>query len=406
LPVLPLQPDPDGVQAATLTAAALGARLAYEGSIPGPVLRLAEGQRVRLGFRNATDTHTSLHLHGLPIGPDTDRPLTHLLPGEQDQRDVTLPPGSAGTYWYHPHAHGDVERQLLAGLAGAVVVSGPVDDHPALAEADDQLVMITRDAGELVVNGAPHPLLTATATRVRLRAAQRHRRRRAAPRRARQRQRAPIPAADRQRRRAARPARTGPGRAAAPGRPRRDRRGRHPDSRPERRGRLRRPAAAADRAPLQRQRRRQRRQPEPHAAQHRPARRAAAPTTAPAAGRRPDLDPDTAVRTRQIVLDADAPAASPSTAGPFDPDRTDLTAQLDTLEIWEIANAHTVDHPFHLHSYRVQLLDTDGRPPRTGPGSTPSTSAADRPSAWPSPSPASPAAPSTTATSPTTRTSA
>jgi FtsP/CotA-like multicopper oxidase with cupredoxin domain len=92
--------------------------------------------------------------------------------------------------------------------------------------------------------------------------------------------------------------------------------------------------------------------------------------------------------------------------GPSTPTGPTSPPELDTLEIWEIANAHTVDHPFHLHSYRVQLLDTDGRPPRTGPGSTPSTSAADRPSAWPSPSPASPAAPSTTATSPTTRTSA
>jgi FtsP/CotA-like multicopper oxidase with cupredoxin domain len=64
------------------------------------------------------------------------------------------------------------------------------------------------------------------------------------------------------------------------------------------------------------------------------------------------------------VLDADAPAASPSTAGPSTPTGPTSPPELDTLEIWEIANAHTVDHPFHLHSYRVQLLDTDGRPPR------------------------------------------
>jgi hypothetical protein len=133
------------------------------------VLRVREGDRVRLAFRNRTDAHSSLHLHGLPIGPDVDRPLQHLLPGEQDEREFVLPAGSAGTSWYHPHAHGDVERQLLAGLAGAVVVTGPVDELPGLAEADDRLVMITRRGRDLVVNGALHPLLTASAGRVRLR---------------------------------------------------------------------------------------------------------------------------------------------------------------------------------------------------------------------------------------------
>jgi hypothetical protein len=128
LPTLPLAADADGVLVGSLTAAGLGGRLAYEGSIPGPVLRLREGQRLRLAFRNDTDAHSSLHLHGLPVGPAVDRPLEHLLPGQQDLRELTLPPGSAGTSWYHPHAHGDVERQLLAGLAGAVVVTGPVDE--------------------------------------------------------------------------------------------------------------------------------------------------------------------------------------------------------------------------------------------------------------------------------------
>jgi FtsP/CotA-like multicopper oxidase with cupredoxin domain len=33
------------------------------------------------------------------------------------------------------------------------------------------------------------------------------------------------------------------------------------------------------------------------------------------------------------------------------------------MELWEIVNAHSVDHPFHLHSHRVQVLDVDSRPP-------------------------------------------
>ncbi|MFD9499418.1 multicopper oxidase domain-containing protein [Streptomyces sp. NPDC060035] len=130
-----------GTRTGTLTAGTADAgRLAYNRTEPGPLLRLREGDRVRLAFRNSLDAPTSLHVHGIPMTPATDAPLTHLMPGDSDVREFTLPPGSAGTYWYHPHAHGDVERQLLAGLAGPVVVTGPVDDQPALRDADDRLL--------------------------------------------------------------------------------------------------------------------------------------------------------------------------------------------------------------------------------------------------------------------------
>jgi FtsP/CotA-like multicopper oxidase with cupredoxin domain len=75
------------------------------------------------------------------------------------------------------------------------------------------------------------------------------------------------------------------------------------------------------------------------------------------------LDPRTAVRTRRIVLDSDAQGGFTIDGRPFDHHRTDVVAQQGTLEVWEVVNAHTVSHPFHLHSYRVQVLDRDGTPP-------------------------------------------
>ena len=354
LPTLPLRRD-GGALVASLTAAALGPGLAYEGSVPGPVLRVREGDRVRLAFRNRTDAHSSLHLHGLPIGPDVDRPLQHLLPGEQDEREFVLPAGSTGTSWYHPHAHGDVERQLLAGLAGAVVVTGPVDELPGLVEADDRLVMITRRGRDLVVNGALHPLLAASAGRIRLRLLN-------------------ATAGD--------VLRLGV----------RDADG----------GRVELQQLAADTGLLER--------PEPvpevllppggraevtvDARPDAPASRlrltalpysantdgsgagpartllsidlpagASLPPLPLRLGEVPALDPARAVRTRRIVLDADAHGSFTVDGRAFDHDRVDATAELGTLEVWEVRNAHTVDHPFHLHSYRFQVLDVDGRPP-------------------------------------------
>jgi len=355
LPVVPLQPDAGGVLVGLLTAAAAGARLAYDGSVPGPVLRLREGQRIRLGFRNDTDVHSSLHLHGLPIGPDVDRPLTHLRPGQQDLREFTLPVGSAGTAWYHPHAHGDVERQLLAGLAGAVVVAGPVDDLPGLVEADDQLVMLTRVGRDLVVNGARHPLLTASGSRVRLRLLN-------------------ATAADVLRLAVL----DGAGavelqQLASDG------------------GLLTRPTpvhevllppggraeVVIDAVPTDPGRQRLRLTALPYSvnADGSGAGRSrtllsldlpvasALPPLPSRLGGVPVLDPATSVRTRRIVLDADADGGFTVDGRSFDHRRTDLTGRAGTLEVWEIFNAHSVDHPFHLHSHRVQVLDVDGRPP-------------------------------------------
>jgi FtsP/CotA-like multicopper oxidase with cupredoxin domain len=312
--------------------------------------------RVRLAFHNRTDAHSSLHLHGLPIGPAVDRPLDHLLPGEQDLREFVLPAGSAGTYWYHPHAHGDVERQLLAGLAGAVVVEGPVDDLPGLAEADDRLVVLTRQGRDLLVNGAPHPLLTAAAPRVRLRLLN------ATPGDVLRLAVRDVDGAQidlhhlasdgglLQRPELVQEVLLGPGGRAEV----------TVDAVPDRPGRQRLRLVAlpysvnADGSGAV------------------PARTLLsidlpdAPAPPPLPGRLgevPALDSALAVRTRRIVLDADAAGGFTVDGRAFDHDRTDATAQLGTLEVWEVVNAHTVDHPFHLHSYRVQVLDVDGRPP-------------------------------------------
>lgn len=42
--------------------------------------------------------------------------------------------------------------------------------------------------------------------------------------------------------------------------------------------------------------------------------------------------------------------------------RVDLTARLGATEIWQIQNVVAMDHPFHLHGFRFQVLDRDGVP--------------------------------------------
>ncbi len=129
--------------------------LTYNGSFPGPLLRLREGERIQLQFTNGLNQHTSLHLHGLRVPPAVDDPFRHGHPGDVAEYNFEVKAGSAGTYWYHPHVHGQVSQQLFSGLAGAIVIEGPLDNLPELRAAEEH-VLVLKDMSLTGVEVAPH----------------------------------------------------------------------------------------------------------------------------------------------------------------------------------------------------------------------------------------------------------
>src|SRR6266851_4020859 len=98
---------------------------AYDGTVPGPEIRVREGDPVRVVVSNKLGEDTTVHWHGvrLPNAMDGVRGLTQppIKPGEQFTYEFTPP--DAGTFWYHPHA--DSLQQLGRGLAGALIVEEP-----------------------------------------------------------------------------------------------------------------------------------------------------------------------------------------------------------------------------------------------------------------------------------------
>lgn len=93
----------------------------YNGSMPGPTLRVTEGQTLRVRFQNNLPDSTAIHWHGQPIQlgmdgvPDISRPA--IAAGQEFIYDLSnLIPG---TYWFHPHGH---EMQLDVGLASVLIV--------------------------------------------------------------------------------------------------------------------------------------------------------------------------------------------------------------------------------------------------------------------------------------------
>jgi FtsP/CotA-like multicopper oxidase with cupredoxin domain len=97
----------------------------YGNRVPGPDIRVRQGERIRVVVDNRLPEDTTVHWHGirLPNAMDGVPGLTQppIKPGEQFTYEFTPP--DAGTFWYHPHA--DSLQQLGRGLAGALIVEEP-----------------------------------------------------------------------------------------------------------------------------------------------------------------------------------------------------------------------------------------------------------------------------------------
>jgi FtsP/CotA-like multicopper oxidase with cupredoxin domain len=106
---------------------------AYNGAVPGPTLRVRQGEPVRIVVENRLGQDTTVHWHGirLPNAMDGVPGLTQptIRPGESFIYEFTPP--DAGTFWYHSHANS--LEQLGRGLAGGIIVEEPV---PVAADRD------------------------------------------------------------------------------------------------------------------------------------------------------------------------------------------------------------------------------------------------------------------------------
>ncbi|MBD2256186.1 multicopper oxidase family protein [Pseudanabaena sp. FACHB-2040] len=119
--------------------------LAYNQQVPGPQLEVRPGDTVEIRFTNQLDTPSNLHFHGLHLPPtgEADNPLRMVAPGETALYRFTIPADHrAGTFWYHPHHHGNVASQVAGGLAGLLVVRGDLDEIPEIQAAQEAFLVL------------------------------------------------------------------------------------------------------------------------------------------------------------------------------------------------------------------------------------------------------------------------
>jgi FtsP/CotA-like multicopper oxidase with cupredoxin domain len=99
--------------------------LAYNGMIPGPTIKVAQGAEVTINFKNDTDLPALLHSHGVRMDNQFDGAQNvqkDIPPGGTFAYTLTFP--DAGVFWYHPHVDEVYEQSL--GLYGAFIVT-PTD---------------------------------------------------------------------------------------------------------------------------------------------------------------------------------------------------------------------------------------------------------------------------------------
>ncbi|MEP6870204.1 MAG: copper resistance system multicopper oxidase, partial [Novosphingobium sp.] len=112
--------------------------VAVNGTVPAPLLRLKEGQRVRIAVTNTLKEQTSIHWHGLLVPFQMDGVPGVSFPGIDPGETFTydFPVIQAGTYWYHSHSG----MQEAMGLYGPIVID-PAGAEPAPFDREHVLVL-------------------------------------------------------------------------------------------------------------------------------------------------------------------------------------------------------------------------------------------------------------------------
>lgn len=139
-----------------VTAGTFVDAMGYNGQIPGPIIRVAEGERVRVRVKNNLDQTTGTHWHGQRVTNNMDGVpfLTQptIKPGETFTYEFTANP--FGSHMYH--SHHNATEQVGKGLLGPLLVM-PKDAATDPKYDKDELIILNDQLGGITVNGKGFP---------------------------------------------------------------------------------------------------------------------------------------------------------------------------------------------------------------------------------------------------------
>lgn len=95
---------------------------AYNGMVPGPLIRVTNGDKVKILITNNLPEPTTIHWHGIQVPNNMDgipdETQEPIAPGDVFTYEFVAKP--AGTYWYHSHF--DSDKQISVGLSGGFII--------------------------------------------------------------------------------------------------------------------------------------------------------------------------------------------------------------------------------------------------------------------------------------------
>jgi len=115
--------------------------LAYNGSIPGPLIKIPQNAEITLNFKNETDIDSTLHSHGVRADnrfdgvPDVTQ--SPVKPGQSFTYTLQFP--DPGIFWYHPHIREDYAQEL--GLYGNFLVTPAVPNYWSEVDREEALFL-------------------------------------------------------------------------------------------------------------------------------------------------------------------------------------------------------------------------------------------------------------------------
>jgi CopA family copper-resistance protein len=116
----------------------LGHAITVNNSLPAPLIRLKEGQNVKLAVTNSLKEDSSIHWHGLLLPFQYDGVPGISFPGIKPGQTFTyeFPIKQSGTYWYHSHSN----MQEAMGLYGAIIID-PAAPDPVRYDREHVLIL-------------------------------------------------------------------------------------------------------------------------------------------------------------------------------------------------------------------------------------------------------------------------
>ena len=111
----------------------------------GPIIKVHQGEKVRVRFTNSIPEKSIIHWHGLHVPAIMDGHPRYVVKQGQSYLYEFEVNNRAGTYWYHPHPHGRTGPQVYKGLAGLFLVSDAEEQSIGLPDGEYDVPLVIQD---------------------------------------------------------------------------------------------------------------------------------------------------------------------------------------------------------------------------------------------------------------------